>query len=72
MHEMPMKWQDKMAKLLNEYDETFPNKLDIGSRVQITHKGNLIKTPKWLINYRHPNYKEIKKLRSCDEKEEKV
>ena len=53
-----------MASLLEEYDETFPNQPDIGTRVQITENGKLIKTPGWLINYRHPDYKEIEKLKT--------
>jgi hypothetical protein len=53
-----------MAVLLKEYDEAFPNQPDIGSRVQITDaSGKLIKTPDWLINYRHPDRETIDSLR---------
>ena len=62
IHEMPDEWQDKMADLLNEYYENFPNQPDIGTRVQITENGKLIKTPEWLVNYRHPDKDMIKKL----------
>ena len=49
MHEMPDEWQGKMADLLNEYSEAFPNQPDIGSRVQITDmSGKLIPCPEWL------------------------
>ena len=65
MHEMPEQWQDKMADLLKEYDETFSNQPDIGSRVLITDSnGKTIKTPDWITNYRHPNQDEIDKLKS--------
>ena len=63
MEDMPMVWQNKMAALLNEYDDAFPNQPDIGAQVQITHDGKLIKTPDWLINYRHPDYRMIDKMR---------
>jgi len=56
MHEMPDEWQKKMAALLEEYDEVFNNQPNIGSKVFITDlNGRLIKTPSWLLNYRHPN-----------------
>lgn len=64
MQAMPLEWQDKMAALLNEYDEAFPNQPDIGTRVQVTQDGKLIKTPDWLIDYRRPNFEAIEKLRS--------
>ena len=64
MHEMPDEWQGKMAVLLNEYDEAFPNKPDIGSRVQVTDlNGRLIPCPAWLKNYRHPDRRAIQELR---------
>jgi hypothetical protein len=65
LHEMPDEWQGKMAKLLQQYDEMFPNQPNIGTRVQITQNGKLIKTPDWLIKYRHPDYEAIKKLKAC-------
>lgn len=65
MHEMPDEWQGKMAALLREYQEAFPNQPDIGTRVQVTDlRRKLIPTPGWLINYRHPQRDEINKLRS--------
>jgi hypothetical protein len=64
MEAMPVAWQDRMAALLNEYDEAFPNQPDIGTRVQITDSaGHLTKTPPWLINYRRPNREKIEELR---------
>ncbi len=48
---------------INEFDDEFPNQPDIGTRVQITKDGKLIKTPDWMINYRHPDYEVINRIR---------
>lgn len=63
MHSMPDEWQGKMADLLDEYDNTFPNQPNIGTTVRATKDGKLAKMPEWLIDYRHPDYDEINKLR---------
>jgi len=63
MEAMPVEWQDRMVVLLNEYHEAFPNQPDIGTRVQVTQDGKLIKIPEWLANYRHPDYDAIARLR---------
>lgn len=55
MEAMPDKWQKEMAELLNEYDDAIKNAPELGTRVQITKGGKLIKTPEWLISYRHPD-----------------
>lgn len=64
MEAMPEEWQKKMAVLLNEFDDAFPNQPDIGTRVQITQNGKLIKTPEWMINYRHPDYAIINHIKN--------
>lgn len=63
MHEMPLKWQNDMAKLLNEYDSTFNRMDDVETRVVFTKDGRFIKGPRWLCNYRYPNKSEITKLK---------
>lgn len=64
MEQMPDEWQGKMADLMNEYHETFPNQPDLGSRVLVTDLNNkLVKTPKWLLNYRRPDFDAINELR---------
>lgn len=63
MEAMPHGWQEQMAKLLNEYSDTFPNQPDIGTRVQITKDKKLIKAPDWLLNYRHPDREAIDALK---------
>jgi hypothetical protein len=67
MEAMPFEWQDKMAKLLMEYDEAYPNQPDISTRVQVTQNGKLIKTPSWLINYRRPDKEAIAKVKGASE-----
>jgi hypothetical protein len=63
MQDMPTEWQERMAVLLNEYDDAFPNQLDIGTSVRATYNGRLTKMPSWLLNYRHPARDELAKLR---------
>lgn len=64
LHSMPDEWQGRLAKLLREYDEAFPNQPELGTTVRVVDmQGNLVKTPPWLLNYRHPNREEVKKLR---------
>lgn len=64
MENMPDDWQERMAKLLHEYDAAYPNQPDLGTRGFLTCHGKLIKTPGWLINYRHPDDAQIIELRS--------
>lgn len=64
MHAMPDEWQGKMAALLNEYCEAFPNQPDLGTRVQCTTmSGKLTPTPDWVISYRYPGEAAINELR---------
>jgi hypothetical protein len=68
MHAMPDDWQARMAELLAEYCEAFPNQPDLGTRVQVTAlSGKLASTPAWLINYRYPDTETIEQLRSPQE-----
>lgn len=50
MHEMPDDWQKRMAVLLEEYGETFPNQPDIGTRVQCLRGTKLAKFPEWILS----------------------
>lgn len=63
MHDMPDDWQKRMAVLLEEYGDAFPNQPRLGTRVQCTVDNKLAKFPEWLLNYRHPDKAEIDKLR---------
>ena len=65
LHEMPDEWQDKMAALLEEYEETFTNWPEgIGSRVQIPDCGKLTSRHNWILDYRHPAQGNINTLRN--------
>ena len=59
MEQMPDEWQLKMAELLYEYEAVYCNQPDLGTRVQITKNGKLIKTPKEYLNYRYPDFQWI-------------
>jgi hypothetical protein len=63
LEDMPDKWQEKMAALLEQMDERYPNAPDIGYRVQATRNGKMVKMPEWLCNYRRPDKDEIAKLK---------
>jgi len=65
LHSMPDNWQQKMADLLQEYDNYWDfSTLQVGTKVQITNeRGKLIKTPEWLLQYRRPNYEIIESLK---------
>lgn len=64
MHEMPDEWQAKMAELLEQYDEAFPNQPNLGTTVRvIDDSGRLTQTPEWLLNYRRPDKEQINRLR---------
>lgn len=64
LHAMPDEWQGKMAALLTEYDDAFPNQPNLGTRVQVTKFNVLTATPEWLINYRRPDQKMISLMKS--------
>lgn len=58
MQQMPKEWQEKMAELLNQYDETINTAAFgvSGCRVQaLDGNGKLMKMPDELVNYRHPS-----------------
>lgn len=71
MHEMPDDWQRRMAVLLEEYEDAFPNQPDLGTRVQCVRGNRLSKFPEWLLNYRRPDESEIEKLRGHGQQEDK-
>lgn len=66
MEDMPQEWQDKMAALLNEYDEAFDQGL-VGvhsCRVQAVGQNNkLMKMPSEILNYRRPCQLFLNKVR---------
>jgi hypothetical protein len=58
MHEMPDEWQKKMAELLLEFGDTFPNAPPLDTRVFFVKEGKIQKNPDW-IQYRHPDFERI-------------
>lgn len=72
MEAMPDDWQGRMAALLREYDEAFPNPPNLGTRVQVTQGRRLVKTPSWLINYRRPDRDAVDSCRQRDQAAEKL
>lgn len=57
MMQMPEEWQEKMAELLTQYDETINTSAFgvRGCRVQaLSAGGKFMKMPEELLNYRHP------------------
>lgn len=65
MMQMPEDWQEKMAELLNQYDETIDTAAFgvKGCRVNaLTGDGKLMKMPEELLNYRHPQPETIAAL----------
>ena len=66
MMQMPKEWQEKMAELLNQYDETIDKSaFGVGGcRVQaLTGDGKLMKMPQELLNYRHPRPEDVAQLK---------
>jgi hypothetical protein len=63
MHEMPDNWQKKMAALLVEYQDAFPNQPDIGTTVRATNGRKLVRMPEVFTNYRRPDYEAIRAIR---------
>lgn len=69
MQEMPNEWKEKMAELLNEYDETI-NMSAFGVHscfVTVKDRDNkFMKMPEELINYRHPSQETVLALLDKD------
>lgn len=69
MHAMPDHWQGRMAALLDEWDEAWPNQPDISANIQIRRANRFIKTPPWLLNYRHPDLAQLESMRATKSNE---
>jgi hypothetical protein len=64
MHEMPDEWQRRMAVLLEEFDEEFPNWTgDLHFYVSARRGGKMTPLPAALCDYRHPHLHDIDALR---------
>lgn len=60
---MPDDWQKRMAVLLEEFDEAYPNHPDIECRVMKRNGNKFGKWPDWILDYRHPREAELRKAR---------
>lgn len=58
MEAMDDPWKERMAVLLKELSAEFPNVPEENYTVRITDGKNgnrMVKTPEWMLNYRHPD-----------------
>lgn len=55
MHQMPDDWQNRMAELLEEWDEAATSQPDLQFFVQARKNGRLAPVPEWIRNYRRPH-----------------
>lgn len=55
--------QETMARLLHEWDDTWTNAPDLGTRVNATKNGKLTRWPSGFLNYRHPDQKLLAEMR---------
>jgi hypothetical protein len=63
MHEMPDEWQNKMAELLEEWDQTWDSS-EMPTPIVNAKKGDrFAKWPNWLLMYRHPDKAKVQQLR---------
>ena len=64
MHEMPDIWQEKMAKLLVEYENAFDlSEYGINIEVRGKKEGKYVQLPSELCDYRHPYRNDIERLK---------
>lgn len=64
-HAMPDRWQEKMAKLLYEYDNYWDfSKVNLKIHVTAKKDGKFVNFPDSLLNYRHPDYVYIESLKN--------
>lgn len=64
MHDMPDEWQNKMAELLEEWEETWDSSDMPEPKVSARSKdGRFTSWPFWLLNYRHPNRQALRDTR---------
>lgn len=65
MHAMPDEWQGKMAKLIEEFGDTFDPWGDCDVIVSFMRDGKFVSLPDWSSRqfYRHPNQSVIDSFR---------
>lgn len=63
MHEMPDEWQSKMAALLEEWGDHWPNHPDVDLYVSGRRDGKFAELPEAMKQYRHPDSAALAKYR---------
>lgn len=64
MHAMPDDWQMQMAKLCEEWDATWNSEHLPTPAVMARDNRNTFRSwPSWVLNYRHPDYRELYNMR---------
>lgn len=66
MHAMPDDWQDRMAALLEEYEDTFDTSDLPSAFVSARRDNRFMKWPHWLLKYRRPDRQAIECHRHAD------
>jgi hypothetical protein len=65
MHEMPDRWQRRMAVLLREWDQTWDWPDEMPSPTVTAKQGNrYTKWPEYVLNYRHPDSSFIESMKA--------
>lgn len=63
LHAMPDEWQKRLAILLEEYEDAYPNHPPDECRVQHIRNGRFARWPGWLLQYRRPDAERIEEAR---------
>jgi hypothetical protein len=68
IYSMSDEWQLKMARLLEEYDETYDwSNYNYKTRVQtLKEDGKSIRAPEWLTNYKHLDHEFIETIKKTE------
>lgn len=64
MEAMPDEWQQKMADLLFEFQDTFENAPNIPTMVVTKDEHHRFKSfPDWVLNYRYPDREQLDSMK---------
>lgn len=65
LQEMPDDWQLRLAALMHRYDDEYPYMPNVTPVVSLKNyeTKEFVKIPDWMLNYRHPDYDVIDRIR---------
>lgn len=63
MQEMSDEWQAKMAALLREFEDEWPDAPHFATSIRFHQQGKLVKTPPALLDYRRPDFAALASFR---------